>query len=80
MTLGCVPMCEYCRRKFDHVPLGKEALGCEAFPDGIPERIFGCAFDHRTPYANDNGKVFEPKTPEALGEYTQMLKRQHREF
>lgn len=39
---------------------------CEAFPDGIPHKIYWGEVDHSTPYPNkknpkDNGLTFEPR-------------------
>ena len=33
---------------------------CQAFPDGIPEKILFMEHDHREPYKGDNGIRFEP--------------------
>jgi len=83
VTLGCIPMCEFCKRIHTFVPPGKEALGCDAFPDGIPDQIYAAAFDHREQFKNgvdDHGLVFEARSPEALQQYLAMLKREHRDF
>ena len=37
---------------------------CDAFPDGIPTKIFVDGFDHRQEFAGDNGVRFEPVTEE----------------
>jgi hypothetical protein len=35
---------------------------CDAFPDGIPTKIFIDGFDHRKEFGGDNGVRFEPIT------------------
>jgi hypothetical protein len=37
------------------VRFGPEGALCEAFPEGIPERIALDYFDHRDPFPGDNG-------------------------
>ena len=34
---------------------------CKAFPEGIPEEIYGGSHDHTKPFRGDNGILFEPK-------------------
>lgn len=41
--------CHTCARKFP------ESLGCEAFPDRIPDEISGGENDHRQPFPGDHG-------------------------
>ena len=49
------PQCHACK----HYYVG--TLNCEAFPDGIPQKILLDAVDHRKPIAGDHGIRFEPK-------------------
>lgn len=35
---------------------------CDAFPDGIPEKIIDSEVIHREPYKGDHGIQFEPKS------------------
>jgi len=59
MTIGPAPLCLNCihfhDRDADRYP------SCDAFPQGIPERIFYEAFNHRRPYPGDQGIRFERK-------------------
>ena len=41
---------------------GAALLECTAFPDDIPDDILE-GFDHREPYAGDNGIRWEPQDP-----------------
>jgi hypothetical protein len=41
--------------------LHKGDLTCDAFPDAIPNDILSSIIDHRKPFPNDNGIMFEPK-------------------
>lgn len=50
------PICFYCKH-FD-VNGGKKI--CQAFPNGIPEKIWNLVFDHREAHKNDGGIQFEP--------------------
>jgi hypothetical protein len=45
---------------------------CAAFFDGIPHEILFSQADHRKPYPNDHGILFEPKTP-ADAEYAERM-------
>ena len=37
---------------------------CEAFPAGIPDRVFSGRVDHSLPVRGDQGVRFEPRSPE----------------
>ena len=58
MTSIDAPQCIECARFWDLIEKPK----CEAFPDGIPEEIWGGDFDHREPFAGDGGFLFEKIT------------------
>jgi len=47
--------CHRCKYKF------KDAIGCKAFPAGIPEKILEGKFSHKKKYPGQlNNVVFEP--------------------
>lgn len=41
--------------------LHSDEISCDAFPDAIPNDIQSSVIDHRKPFPNDNGIMFEPK-------------------
>lgn len=50
-----MPMCMACTRyNDDGFP-----MTCKAYPDGIPEEVLNSSIDHREPYDDDQGIVFE---------------------
>jgi len=57
--IGPPPLCTLCER-LRAVPLsgGDLTVGCEAFPEGIPDAIFLGGFDHRRPFEGDHGIRF----------------------
>lgn len=54
MTTQGVPICWAC----EHFR-GREKRTCKAFPKGIPDQIYWHAYDHRAPFAGDNGVQFK---------------------
>lgn len=50
-------ICVYCKH-FDRNK-DTESLTCKAFPGGIPVAILHSEHDHRQPFLNDSGIVFE---------------------
>jgi len=53
-----IPICVDCK----HMRGCTEEAGllCDAFPEGIPDEILLCKFDHHKPYRGDHGIQFEP--------------------
>ena len=47
--------CTLCKHLHD------DKISCDAFPEAIPPDISSSLIDHRKPYPNDNGIMFEPK-------------------
>ena len=47
--------CLFCKH------LNEDNISCTAYPDVIPDPIIGGQYDHRKPYAGDQGILFEPK-------------------
>lgn len=39
---------------------GLDGAFCAAFPDGIPDEVYGNQLDHRQPIPGDNGVRWEP--------------------
>ena len=52
------PICLECKR-LDWK--AKDKVKCEAFPDGVPMKIWEEAYDHRFPFKGDNGILFASK-------------------
>lgn len=42
---------------------------CAAFPDGIPDLVYGNVVDHREPIAGDNGVQFEARAGDEFPAY-----------
>ncbi len=66
----------YCPRCLRFFPW-KSIPSCEAFPDGIPERIITGEVAHLTPYPGDHGVQYLPKNPRkydrAMVQYIKLL-------
>ena len=43
------------------IPVGESdfTVGCDAFPEGIPDAIYLGGFDHRHPFEGDHGIRFD---------------------
>lgn len=62
MTEG-INLCWACKHLSDEAgetPDGIPTGTCKAYPNGIPLDIFAGGFDHRQPFAGDNGIRFTP--------------------
>lgn len=55
---GPRPMCHACTRLTAVSPAGGR---CDAFPDGIPERIYWRGGDHTVPVDGDRGLRFQQR-------------------
>ena len=56
MTTG-LPLCADCWHFHSEDVTGNK---CDAFPSGIPDKIFLLEVDHHKPYLGDHGIQFEP--------------------
>ena len=59
--IGPEPLWMKCKHLHDNIS-GEYGFHCAAFPNGIPEKIIPGDADHREPYHNDKGIMFEPIT------------------
>lgn len=50
-------MCFFCKH------LSEDNRTCDAYPEGIPDKIYLSEVDHRLPWTNDDGVQFEAKSP-----------------
>ena len=55
MTQTELPQCLECAHR-----ISIENWTCEAFPDGIPDKILSWQWDHINPYPGDHGIRFAP--------------------
>lgn len=69
--MGPAPICMFCTRLIesgdDDAP-----FTCDAFPEGIPERILSSDADHRLPFPGDGGLQFLPEDDRAT-EYAELI-------
>ena len=56
MSTPTVPICEACARLRPRED--GPGLVCDAFPEGIPDAIYGGGFDHRKAFPGDHGIRF----------------------
>lgn len=40
--------------------MSQPTIACDAFPDGIPEKILDGTHDHTEPFEGDDGKLYLP--------------------
>lgn len=73
-----IPICLACIYYFRNQ--NKSGRFCNAFPEGIPEKIYHHAYDHRKPFEGDNGIRFKLKEgrEEALDLYLERLEERKR--
>jgi len=56
--IGPAPICMTCKHyHFDNYA----SMTCDAYPDGIPDKIIDGKVKHNKPYNGDNGIQFEEK-------------------
>lgn len=61
--------CDYCKRlkskaAEEPCPIGMVIYYCEAFPDGIPDKIFDNEHDHTQSYKGDKDIRFKARSKE----------------
>lgn len=74
MTTGATSQCGVCANFRSPLSLPEpERLTrgpfCAAFPDGIPDRVFGNEVDHRQPVDGDHGVRWESRNGAEFPEY-----------
>lgn len=65
MTTIAAPICYGCKRF-------RADLECDAFPDGIPQKILLSEVDHRLEQPDDQGIQFEP-VDKAAAAYAEVM-------
>lgn len=53
------PLCSFCKHCRGRHGFADRVPYCDAFPDGIPDKIYFECGDHRKPFEGDNGIRFE---------------------
>lgn len=73
MTIGPRPQCMACRHLRPRTMedfFSSAPFRCDAFPDAIPDAIFGGEADHRQPFDGDHGIHFEAKAGDEFPEHS----------
>lgn len=60
--------CSRFRSAFSVTPFADDSF-CEAFPDGIPDLVYGNGVDHRRPVDGDHGIRFDLKPGDEFPTY-----------
>jgi hypothetical protein len=72
MTSGPRSQCDTCRHRhspFEDPARVRDRSWCEAFPDGIPRRVFHNGLDHRHPIEGDHGVRWDAADGEEFPEW-----------
>lgn len=68
MTTGPRSQCDACARLNPRASF-TEPFTCDAFPQGIPDAVYGNQRDHRQPIQGDGGIRFEAKPGDEFPAY-----------
>jgi len=68
MTVGPRSQCNACRHLHPKANLD-DPFTCTAFPDAIPDSVYGNELDHREPIAGDGGVRFAAKPGDQFPAY-----------
>lgn len=59
MTIGSASQCGFCTHFRSPIGTDRKEPFCAAFPDGIPDKVYGNRVDHRQPVDGDHGVRWE---------------------